>query len=60
MPPDKPTHPSIECAKNGPYMVRNVELSDILLDESHRDELIAERATETPDGTSRGPRVTQV
>ena len=25
MPPQKPTHPSIECAKNGPYMVRNVE-----------------------------------
>ncbi len=25
MPPEKPKHPSIECAKNGPYMVRNVE-----------------------------------
>ncbi len=26
MPPEKPTHPSIECAKNGPYLVRNVEM----------------------------------
>ncbi len=25
MPPEKPTHPSIECAKNGPFLVRNVE-----------------------------------
>ncbi len=25
MPPEKSTHPSIECAKNGPYRVRNVE-----------------------------------
>ncbi len=25
MPPEKPEHPSIECAKNGPYLVRNVE-----------------------------------
>ncbi len=25
MPPEKPTHPSIECAKNGPDRVRNVE-----------------------------------
>ncbi len=25
MPPEKPRNPSIECAKNGPYMVRNVE-----------------------------------
>jgi hypothetical protein len=26
MPPEKPKHPSIECAKNGPYLVRPVSL----------------------------------
>ena len=25
MPPEKIKHPSIECAKNGPYLVRNVD-----------------------------------
>ena len=25
MPPEKPTDPSIECARNGPYLVRNLE-----------------------------------
>ena len=25
MPPEEPKHPAIECAKNGPYLIRNVE-----------------------------------